>query len=698
MRTASDPIAAPDTPVEGTNPLLEPFGAPFGLPPFAAVRASHYAPALERAMREHREEIAAIGGNAAAPTFDNTVAALDRAGRLFSRVSLVFHNLVDSESSPELRAVERELMPKLAAHEQAITTDAALFARIDSLHARRDALGLDAESRRLLERVHLDFTLAGAKLDAQARARAAAIVERLAAHFTTFRQNVLHDEATRGLELRDERDLAGVPAAVRAAAREAARERGMDRGWFVSMSRSIVVPFLTYAERRDLRERAFRLWTSRGEHAGEHDNRPVAREILALRQELARLHGHASYADYALVDRMAGTPAAAAALLERAWVPARARALGERDELAALARSRGEPDAIEPWDWRYYAEKLREARYALDEEALKPYFPLERMLEAAFDCAHRLFGVTFVPRPDLDAYHPDVRTYEVRRADGRTVALFLSDNFMRATKRGGAWMSSYRMQSRAAGEVLPIVVNNNNFAKAPPGEPTLLSQDDVRTLFHEFGHGLHGMLSQVTWERLSGTNVLADFVELPSQIFEHWAFEPAVLKRHARHHRTGEPMPDALIERLRRAQRFNQGFETVEYVACALVDLELHGLADPGEVDIAAFEREALARIGMPREIVMRHRLPHFDHLFGGNGYAAGYYVYLWAEVLDADGYRAFAEAGDCFDPEVAERLHRFVYASGGSLEPGAAYRAFRGRDPAVEPMLAERGLIDEAA
>jgi peptidyl-dipeptidase Dcp len=646
------------------NPLLEPWPQPLGLPPFRRIDASHFAPAFEVAMREHRAEIATIARNPDPPTFGNTIAALDACGRAYARVGAVFHNLTASETSPALQAVERELAPRIAAHDNAILLDDELFARVDALHSQRDSLGLGPEERMLLERVHLDFTMAGARLAPAARRRAGEIAERLASLTTTFRQNVLHDEATQGLALEHERDLAGLPAWLRDAAREAARRRGAPNAWWISISRSIVVPFLERSDRRDLRERAFRLWTRRGELDAAHDNRPVAREILKLRHELARLHGFRHFADYALTDRMAKTPAAVARLLERVWGPAKAKAARERDALQAMARACGAAHAIEPWDWRYYAEKVRRERYELDDAEVKPYFVLDRMLEAAFDCATRLFGVRFVPRADLKAYHPDVRVYEVQDAAGGGVALFLSDNFMRPTKRGGAWMSSYRDQSRLHG-ALPIVVNNNNFAKAPEGEPTLLSADDVRTLFHEFGHGLHGMLSQVTYERLSGTGVLRDFVELPSQLFEHWAFEPQVLKRHARHAVTGAPIPDALIERLRESRRFNQGFETVEYAACALVDMALHGVDDPDGVDIAAFEAAELDRIGMPREIVMRHRLPHFDHLFAGSWYAAGYYVYLWAEVLDADAYEAFVEAGDVFDP-------------------------------AIEPMLADRGLIDE--
>ncbi len=678
------------------NPLLETWQTPYGLPPFDLIRPEHFPPAFEHALTAHRSEVDAIAGDKEPPTFENTIVAFDLCGRELGRIAKLFFNLAASETSPALQAIEREMSPRLAAHHSAIYLHATLFGRIDRLHQRRGELRLAPEPLRLLERVHLDFVREGARLSAASKARHGTIVERLAELSTRFSQNVLADEASYRLVLRSERDLAGLPAGLRAAAREAALERGESDAWVITLSRSLIVPFLTFSDRRDLREQAFNAWIRRGEHDGDHDNRPIAREILALRNEQARLHGHGSYAAYALVDRMAGTPDAVARLLEQVWEPAKARAAAERDALAAMALAHGENHAIEPWDWRYYAEKVRKARYGFDDALMKPYFSLERMLAAAFDTANRLFGLDFVERPDLRAYHPDVRIFEVRDRDEKPVGVFLSDNFARPTKRGGAWMSAYRWQSRAGGETLPIIVNNNNFAKGPPGEPTLLSADDVRTLFHEFGHGLHGLLSQATYERLSGTQVLRDFVELPSQIFEHWAIEPAVLQRHALHYATGKPIPDEMIAQMKKARRFNQGFETVEYAACALVDMALHARLDDTAVDIAEFERAELARIGMPREIVLRHRLPHFGHLFSGSSYAAGYYVYMWAEVLDADGYDAFVEAGDPFDPAIAERLRRYVYSSGGTLDPAAAFRSFRGRDPVVGPMLAQRGLIED--
>jgi peptidyl-dipeptidase Dcp len=687
--THADPQLAPLL----SNPLLCEWQTPFGMPPFGEIRAEHFAPAFEVALAADRAEIDAIAHASAPPDFANTYAALDRCGRLLSRVGAVFWNLASSETSPSIQAIELDLAPKLAAHDSATYLNAALFARLDAVWSVRHKVGLNPEALRLVERVHLDFVLAGARLDPDAKARMAAISERLATLSTQFNQNVLADESGFQLVLQTEADLAGLSDSLRAAARSAAEERGVDNAWVITLSRSLIVPFLTQSTRRDLREQAFKAWTARGDHAGPNDNKPIAREILALRNEQARLMGYTNYADYALADRMAQRPKAVADLLARVWEPAKAKAQDEATALTGMARSLGHDIQLEPWDWRFYAEKVRAARYDFDESAIKPYFSLDAIQAAAFDCATQLFGITFTPRSDLPVYHPDVRAFEVRSVAGEPVGVFLADHFARPTKRGGAWMSSYRNQSRHNG-AQPIIVNNNNFAKAPAGEPTLLSFDDAKTLFHEFGHGLHGLLSSVHFERLSGTSVLRDFVELPSQIYEHWLSEDEVLARHARHYATGEPIPAELLARLKAARSFNQGFETVEYTACALVDMAIHGLDDPSGVDIAAFEAAELARIGMPREIVMRHRLPHFMHLFSGAYYAAGYYVYMWAEVLDADGFEAFKEAGSPFAKPVAERLQKFIYASGNTLEPGEAYRAFRGRDPQVEPMLRKRGLV----
>jgi peptidyl-dipeptidase Dcp len=680
------------------NPLLEPWTAAFGMPPFARLRAEHFAPALHAAMAQHRQELATIGAQAEPPSFANTVAAYDRSGRLLGRVASVFYNLNNSATSDALQAVQREMAAPLAAHHSAVVMDAALFARIDALHKQRHSLGLDAESLRLLERVHLDFVRAGAKLDAASQQRYAAVMQELAKLTTQFAQNVLHDETEFVLELHGEGDLAGLPDSTREATRQAALDRGR-QGHVVTLSRSLVVPFLTFSERRDLREKAWRAWTSRGEHAGAHDNREVARRILALRNEQARLHGHSCFADYALADTMAGKQSAVQALLDEVWPRALEAVLQEREALQGAMLAAGSRDgSIEAWDWRFWAERVRVARYAVDDAEVKSYFKLEHVVAAAFDCAERLFGLRFKARPDVPVYHDDVKAYEVSDAQGRLVGLFLQDNFARTTKRSGAWMSALRWQRRNGGDDVPVILNNNNFAKGSAGAPTLLSMDDARTLFHEFGHGLHGLLSSVTYERLSGTQVLRDFVELPSQIFEHWITEPEVLERHARHYKTGMPIPRELITRMQRARRFNQGYETVRYTASAMVDMAAHALTDAeAPADLCAFEREVLARIGLPDGVGLNHRLVHFQHLFASSAYAAGYYVYIWAEVLDADGYDAFAEAGSPFDADVAARLKRFIYASGNSLEPGAAFASFRGRAPTVQPLLRKRGLLADA-
>jgi peptidyl-dipeptidase Dcp len=674
------------------NPLLKDWNTPYGLPPFNEIAPEHFIPAFDVALPAHLAEIDAIAAQAAAPTSANTVEAFDTSGRLYSRIVLLFENLTASETSPALQAVELQLAPRLAAHRNAIYMHAGLFERIDELHGRRSELDLDADQLRLLERVHLDFVRAGARLPPQARARHGEVVEQLAGLYAQFTQNVLADEAGFTLELQGEKELAGLPDFLRASTRAAAQERGFPEGsHVVTLSPSIAEPFLTFSTRRDLRETVWRERVARGAHPGPHDNRPLAARIIALRREQAKLHGYATYADYQLVDRMAGKPDAVLDLLGKAWEPAKAKADEDRRALSEMARSLGEPVPIAAWDWRYLAEKVRQARYDLDDGEVKPYFQLENMIEAMFWCANRLFGIRFVEQSGIALHHPDARLWEVRGRDDALIGIFIGDNYARSSKRSGAWMHVFRNQSGHGGGTLPIVINNNNFAKA---SPTLLGFDDVRTLFHEFGHGLHGLLSQVTYERLAGTMVLQDYVELPSQLFENWAEEESVLSRFARHYETGAPIPAALLQKLKKARQFNQAWTTIMYAGPALIDMALHSLADDAELDVATFEEQQRERLGIPDDIGQRHYLAHFQHLFSGSDYAAGYYVYMWAEVLEADGYDAFLEAGDPFDPEVAQRLHRHIYSAGNRQDPSLAFRAFRGRDPKVEPMLAKLGLL----
>ncbi len=670
------------------NPFFDAWTTPFGLPPFDRIRPEHFADAFDRGMALHLAEVKAIAASVLPPDFANTVEALERSGRLLERVANVFFNLSASNTNDALDAIERDYAPRLAQHQMRIALDADLFRRIGALYAERHRLRLSEDQLRLLERRHLSFVRSGAALGPDAKSRMAALSERLATLHTLFSQNVLHDEKEWHLVLQ-EGDLDGLSDDLRAAAAEAAKERGIDGGWVISLARSSVEPFLTFSARRDLRQVAYQAWTRRGGHSGAHDNRPLIGEIVALRAEQARLLGYDSYAAYKLDDSMAKTVGAVEGLLAQVWEPAKRKAAVEGEALAALARAEGMNEPIAPWDWRYYAEKVRKARYDLDETELKPYFALDNMVQAAFDTAGRLFGVTFAERTDLAVYHPDVRVYAVSDAAGRGVGLFLHDNFARSGKRSGAWMSSYRDQEALDGPVLPIVVNNNNVAKALP---TLLSFDDARTLFHEFGHGLHGLLSQVRYSSQSGTAVRRDFVEFPSQLFEHWMSAPETLRRYALHQRTGLPIPEALLQRLLAARTFNQGFATVEYTAAALLDLAFHKDGAADIADVEDFERQVLDRIGMPSEIGVRHRPVHFQHLFAGSGYAAGYYAYLWAEVLDADGFAAFEEAGNLFEPGLAARL-KDIYAAGDTRDPMELYTAFRGRPPRVEPLLEKRGL-----
>src|SRR6266699_2126879 len=643
------------------NPFFETWNTPFELPPFERIRPEHFPPAFERGMAEQEAEIAALAGSGAAPDFANTIEALERSGRLLRRVGRVFNNLDSSATNEALQAIDRDYAPKLAAHQMRVALDPGLFARIDALYRERERLALLPEQQRVLERHHLRLVRSGARLDPEEKARMSAISQRLATLHTLFGQNVLHDEDEWRLVL-DEEELDGLPDFARAAAAAAAAERGLDGRYVITLARASVEPFLAFSARRELRQAAYEAWAARGTHVGAYDNAPLIGEIMGLRSEQARLLGYDSYAAYRLDDTMAKTPDAADRLLRQVWEPAKRRAGDERADLAAAALADGLNQPIAPWDWRYYAEKVRQQKYALDEAAVKPYFVLDNMVQAAFDTAGRLFGLSFVERQDCVTYHPDVRAYEVRDdATGRPIGLFLHDNFARAGKRSGAWSSSYREQESLDGEVLPVIVNNNNFSK---GDPTLLSFDDARTLFHEFGHGLHGLLSRVRYPSQSGTAVRRDFVEFPSQVFEHWLEVPETLRRYARHYRTGEALPEALLQRLPAARTFNQGFATVEYAACAMLDLDLHARAELGTLDIDAFEREFAAKVGLPPEIGLRHRPAHFGHLFAGGGYAAGYYAYLCAEVLDADGFAAFAERGDPFDPALAARLQA-IYSAG---------------------------------
>jgi peptidyl-dipeptidase Dcp len=674
-----------------TNALLADWTTPFGIAPFDSIRDEDFAPAFDAALAEARAAVLAIAENTEPPTFENTVEALELADETLGRVLSTFYTLAGADTNEARNALQREFSPKLAAYGSEVSMNPRLFARIEALWEARDGLGLTPEQMRVLTLTRRGFVRAGAQLEGEGRDRLKAVKERLAVLGTEFTQNLLKDESDWFMPLA-EADLEGLPAFVVAGARAAGEEKGAG-GPVITTSRSLIVPFLQFSPRRDLREKAYEAWTSRGARGGETDNRAVAAEILRLREERARLLGYGSFAAYKLETEMAKTPEAVRELLMRVWHPARARAEADAAVLEEMMHADGVNGRLEPWDWHYYADKRRRAEHDLDEAELKPFLQLDRMIEAAFACANRLFGLEFAP-VEVPLYHPDARAWEVTR-DGRHMALFVGDYFARGSKRSGAWCSAMRAQRKLGGEVRPIVLNVCNFAKPAKGEPALLSWDDARTLFHEFGHALHQMLSDVTYESISGTSVARDFVELPSQLYEHWLEVPEVLGEFATHAETGEQMPKDLLDRLLAASTYDMGFQTVEYVSSALVDLAFHEGAAPA--DPMAKQAEVLAALGMPHAIRMRHATPHFAHVFAGDGYSSGYYSYMWSEVMDADAFAAFEEAGDSFDAETAGKLERFILSVGGSEEADALYTAFRGRMPGVEALLKGRGLLDAA-
>jgi len=677
------------------NPALTDWNGLNGLPRFEALNDGDFAPAFDAALARHEEEIDAIADNPEAPTFDNTIVALELAGDDLSRVSALFWNRAGAHTNDTIQALERDISPKMSRHYSKIGMNAALFARIDTLWEAREKLGLTLEQTRVLERHWKGFVKSGAKLEKAEQEKLAGINEKLAGLGTQFGQNVLADEKGWALILSDGDDLAGVPDFLKDAMAAAARERGEDGKFAVTLSRSIIEPFLTFSERRELREQAFKAWVARGENDGPSDNRGIIRDTLQLRAEVAKLLGYGNFAELKLDNTMAKTPDAVNDLLKKVWVKAVKRAGEEEADIARLIADEGKNHEVMPWDWRFYAEKIRAQKFNFSEAELKPYLQLEKIIDACFDVAGRLFDIHAVEKKGVAAYHPDVRVFEIRDRDEKLVAMFLGDYFARSSKRSGAWMSAFQSQHKlplkngSQGE-LPIIYNVCNFAKPAEGKPALLSLDDARTLFHEFGHALHGMLSNVTYPSVSGTGVSRDFVELPSQLYEHWLTVPEILKQYAVHFETGKPMPQDLLDKVLAARSFNAGFNTVEFTSSALVDMAFHtrdAVADPMTV-----QGEVLKELGMPKSMVMRHASPHFQHIFAG-GYSAGYYSYMWSEVLDADAFSAFEETGDAFNGEIARKLRDHVYSVGGSVDPEDTYRAFRGKLPSPDAMLVKRGL-----
>jgi peptidyl-dipeptidase Dcp len=677
-----------------TNPLLAKWEGPFGgVPPFDRVQIALFKPALEAAMAEQLAEIDGIAKNSAAPDFENTIAALERAGNTYDRVTTLYYIWASNMSTPEFQVVQREMAPRLAAFNDQITQNEALFKRIDAVYNSPAKAKLNPEQQRLAWLYYTNFVRAGARLQPEAKKRLSEINQKLAGLFTKFSQNVLAEETDQFIVLKSEDELAGLPQSLRDAAAAAAEQKKQPGSWVIINTRSSIDPFLTYSDRRDLREKAWRMFVNRGDNGGEHDNNAIITEILQLRAERAKLLGYQTHAHWRLENSMAKTPERAMELMEAVWKPAVARVHEEVADMQALADKEGAKIRIEPWDYRYYMEKVRKAKFDLDQNEIKPYLQLERLREGIFWVAGELFNFNFTPVTNVPVAHPDIRVWEVTdKTSKRHIGLWYFDPYARPGKRSGAWMNAYRSQERIDREITTIVSNNSNFVKGKPGEPVLISWDDATTMFHEFGHALHGLNSNVTYPSLSGTAVPRDYVEFPSQLLEHWLSTPEVLQRFALHYQTGKPIPQPLVDKIMRSATFNQGFATVEYLSAALVDMKLH-LAGERKIDPDAFERETLAQLGMPKEIVMRHRTPQFLHVFASDGYSAGYYSYLWSDVITADAFGAFTEGKGAYDRAVADRLRKFVFSVGNTVDPADAYRSFRGRDPKIDALMKKRGF-----
>ncbi|HKU73382.1 MAG TPA: M3 family metallopeptidase [Pyrinomonadaceae bacterium] len=680
------------------NPLLAKWEGPFGgVPPFDRVQIPLFKPALEAGMAAQIAEIEKIANNSAPPDFENTIVALERTGEAFDRVGTLYSIWGSTMASPEYQAVQREMAPRLAAFQDQITQNEPLFKRIEAVYNSPAKAKLNPEQQRLTWLYYTNFVRAGARLNVDSKKRLSQINQQLAGLYTKFSQNVLAEETDQFLVLKSEDELAGLPQSLRDAAAAAAESKKQPNTWVIMNTRSSIDPFLTYSDRRDLREKAWRMFVNRGDNGGEHDNNAIITEILQLRAERAKLLGFPTHAHWRLENSMAKTPEKAMELMEAVWKPSVARVHEEVADMQALADKEGAKIKIEPWDYRYYMEKVRKAKYDLDQNEIKPYLQLEKLREGIFWVAGELFNFNFTPVTNVPVAHPDVRVWEVTdKTSKKHIGLWYFDPYARAGKRSGAWMNAYRTQERVNGEITTIVSNNSNFVKGKPGEQVLISWDDATTMFHEFGHALHGLNSNVTYPSLSGTAVARDYVEFPSQLLEHWLSTPEVLQRFALHYQTGKPIPQELVDKIKRSATFNQGFATVEYLAAALVDMKLH-LAGDRKIDPDAFERETLTQLGMPKEIVMRHRTPQFLHIFSSDSYSAGYYSYLWSDVLTADAFGAFVEGKGPYDRAVAERLRKNVFSVGNTIDPADAYRGFRGRDPKIDALMKKRGFATKS-
>jgi peptidyl-dipeptidase Dcp len=673
------------------NPFFEDWDTPFGVPPFDRIEEAHYMPAFLKAMEEHNAEIEDIVQNSDLPTFANTIEALDRSGAFLTKVNYVFQNMAGANTNEKIQQIEQEIAPRLAKHDDDINLNKTLFQRTKVVYEQKDSLDLTPEQSMLLEQTYKGFVRGGANLNEEKKARFREINEELSILSVKFAKNVL-DETNAFEMVLEEEDLAGLPPSVISAAAEAAEERGHEGKWVITLNKPSFIPFLQYSEKRELREKVFKAFANIGNNNNEYDNKAHASRIAALRVERAQLLGYDTHADFILEENMAKKPENVTKLLWQVWEPALAKAKKEAEEFQTMIEEEGSDFRLQPWDWWYYAEKVKMAKYDLDDSVLRPYFKLENVRQGAFNVATKLYGITFHYLEDMPIYHEDVRVIEVKDADGSHIGVLYVDYFPRASKQGGAWMSPFRKQHREGGKnIRPVIVNVGNFSKPTADKPAMISFDDALTLFHEFGHALHGLLTDCTYESLSGTDVATDFVELPSQIMENWASDPEVIKTYARHYQTGEPIPDELVAKIKKAGTFNQGFANVEYLASCFLDMDWHTLTNTDEKECASFEKAAMEKIGLIPEIIPRWRSTYFGHIFAG-GYSAGYYSYLWSEVLDADAFQAFKETS-LFDQKTAAAFRKNILEKGGTEDPMTLYLRFRGAEPKIDPFLEREGL-----
>ncbi len=675
------------------NPFFHPFKTPFGAPDFTKIKTEHYMPAFKKGIEEHLEEIDTIVNNKAKPTFKNTIEALDRSGELLRKVSSVFFNLLAADTNDKMQKIAQEITPLLSKHEDDILLNVKLFERIKDVYKQKDRLKLNTEQKTVLEKYYKDFVRGGANLCEKNKEKLREINKKISLLTLKFGENLLKGDNEWKMVLDKESDLKGLPQDIIEGAAKAAEKAGLKGKWLFTLHKPSWIPFLQYSERRDLREKIYKAWMNRGDNNDKYDNKNIVNEIVNLRLEKARLFGFKNHASYVLDVNMAKTPDKVYDLLYKVWKPALERAKDEAKEYQLMIYKEGKKFKLMPWDWFYYAEKMRKERYALDDNMLKPYFELENVRKGLFMVVNKLYGIKFIERKDIPVYHKDVKVFELKDADGTTIGIIYMDNYQRASKRGGAWMDAFRKEVRIDGKrIIPIVYNVTNFPPKIPGKPVLLNIDLVRTMFHEFGHALHGLLSQCTYYRVSGTEVSRDFVELPSQIMENWAIEPSVMKMYAKHYKTGEPIPDELIQKIKKSGYFNQGFATVEYLAASFLDMDWHTITENKKYDVDKFEKEAMGKIGLISEIIPRYRSTYFAHIFAG-GYSAGYYSYIWAEVLDADAFALFKKRG-IFDRKTATDFRNYILAKGGSEDPMILYKKFRGEEPSIEPLLKRRGLL----